>query len=247
MKIKTIIIDDEKYARKNLLLELTNFSNEIEIIGEAHNVETAVNKINELKPDLIFLDIHLGDGTGFDVLDRITNKKIMVVFLTAFDQYAIKALKTNALDYMLKPLNKKELVDVLSKVREFELEKQEMIQALLQEMKKKNSSQKIAISSSDGLKFYPINSIVRCQSNGNYTNIFFENKKKITASKTLKHFEEILIEHQFERVHNSHLINLKFISKYVNKDNGYIVLNDGEEIPISQRKKSVVLATLEKI
>ena len=240
MKQRTIIIDDEKYARENLIHELEKYNDIIEIIGEANNVESAIEIIDNLKPNLIFLDINLGDGTGFNVLENVMFNDFKTVFVTAYDQYAIKALKINAIDYLLKPLNKTELKEVVDKIVSLETKMQIQVQEILSQVKNNFRSKK-------GLILYEIDSIIRCQSDGNYTMIFFNDKKKIISSKTLKHFDELLGEYGFERIHNSHLVNINYITKYLNKDGGFLMLSDGYEVPISQRKKTYVMSILEKI
>ena len=247
MKQRTIIIDDEKYARENLIHELEKYNDIIEIIGEANNVESAIEIIDNLKPNLIFLDINLGDGTGFNVLENVMFNDFKTVFVTAYDQYAIKALKINAIDYLLKPLNKTELKEVVDKIVSLETKMQIQVQEILSQVKNNFRSKKIAIPSTEGLILYEIDSIIRCQSDGNYTMIFFNDKKKIISSKTLKHFDELLGEYGFERIHNSHLVNINYITKYLNKDGGFLMLSDGYEVPISQRKKTYVMSILEKI
>ena len=246
MKFKTLIIDDVKYARENLTFALLSFSNEIQIIGEANSVETARIAIEELKPDLIFLDINLGDGTGFDVLENLKFTDFKLVFLTAYDQYAIKALKVNAIDYLLKPMNILELKDVIQKIIRLEYKDTLRISNLLETVKD-NKPKKIAIPSQDGISFYEIYEIIRCQSDGNYTNIYFTDKSKTLSSKTLKFFEETLEGLGFERIHNSHLINVKHVKKYINLDGGFLKMSDDVEVPISQRKKTYVLNLLENL
>lgn len=246
-KQRTILIDDEKYARENLTGELIKFEETIAIIGEAGSVETAINMINERKPDLIFLDINLGDGTGFDVLEKVGFKKFKTVFLTAYDQYAIKALKINALDYLLKPLNKVELTEVIHKINLHEEQMQEQIKELLNQVREKSAPKKVTILSSDGLILYDIEEIIRCQSDGNYTIIYFKNKTKIISSKTLKHFDDMLSDLGFHRIHNSHLVNLIHLKRYINSDGGYLKMTDDSEVPISQRKKTQVLTILESL
>ena len=223
MKQRTIIIDDEKYARENLIHELEKYNDIIEIIGEANNVESAIEIIDNLKPNLIFLDINLGDGTGFNVLENVMFNDFKTVFVTAYDQYAIKALKINAIDYLLKPLNKTELKEVVDKIVSLETKMQIQVQEILSQVKNNFRSKKIAIPSTEGLILYEIDSIIRCQSDGNYTMIFFNDKKKIISSKTLKHFDELLGEYGFERIHNSHLVNINYITKYLNKDGGFLM------------------------
>ena len=246
LKLKTILIDDEKYSRENLMAELEPFSGMIQVIGESNSMTSAVKQIDELKPDLIFLDINLGDGTGFDVLEKITHHKFKLIFLTAYNQYAIKAFKFNAIDYLLKPLNKEDLKNVLERIRRNEQDSNPLLHEILENMQSMKPK-KIAIPSQDGFSLHPIEDIVRCQSDGNYTKIHFASCPKILSSKTLKYFDDMLQDLEFERVHNSHLVNINHIKKYVNVDGGTLKMSDGSQVPISQRKKSQVLSAIERI
>lgn len=246
MKLRTVLIDDEKYARENLRAELEPYSDVLELVGEANSVEQALELIDGERPELIFLDINLGDGTGFDVLEKVKHKEFKLVFLTAYNQYAIRAFKFNALDYLLKPLDKKELATVIEKVQRLIHQHQPLLEEILKNMEGLQSK-KIAIPSQDGFSLHPIDEIIRCQSDGNYTLIYFNDKHKILSSKTLKYFDDLLTNSHFERVHNSHLVNLNHIKKYSNIDGGSLKMSDGSEVPISQRKKSHVLTVLERM
>ncbi|TNE53778.1 MAG: response regulator transcription factor [Bacteroidetes bacterium] len=247
-QIRALIIDDEKYARQNLLDELKAYDDFLEIIGEANSVESGVERIAELDPDLLFLDINLGDGTGFDLLEKIDRQEIKVVFITAYNQYAIKAFRFSALDYLLKPLNQQELSETLNKIKmEFQ---QQQRRPLLNEILRNIEGfrpKRIAIPAQDGFSLHDTSEIIRCQSDGNYTQLFFENGQKMLSSKTLKYFQDLLQEYRFERVHNSHLVNLQHIKRYLNQDGGVLQMSDGSQVPISQRKKSQVLAVLERL
>lgn len=244
MKITTIIIDDEKYSCENIRAELLTFSDSINIVGEAYSVASAVPLIEQLRPDLIFLDINLGDGMGFDVLEKIKHRQFKLVFVTAYDQYAIRAFKFNALDYLLKPLNKLELNRVMEKIISEQSKQSIRIDELLKNLREKKPK-KIVIPSQEGYTLYEIDEIVRCQSDGNYTLIFLTNGQKILSSKTLKFFDDLLISMDFERIHNSHLVNMNHVKKYINLEGGVLKMSDESEIPISQRKKSHVLSVLE--
>lgn len=234
----TLIIDDEEQARNILADELKAFP-EINLIGEADGVEDAIEKIQRLKPDLIFLDIHLGYGNGFNVLNAIDNEDLKVVFVTAYDKYAVQAFKHNALHYILKPIHINDLKDVVRKLQTSS-EKLDAIKSKVHLLR----MNKIGIQTSDGISFHGIQEIVRCQSDSNYTVIFFANEPKLLSAKTLKDFEDMLTPLGFERVHHSHLVNLHHVRKYQNKDGGHLVMTDGSVIPISQRKKSSFLKVL---
>lgn len=233
--LRTIIIDDEKQARVILREELSLFK-EIEIIDEAESVDDAVRKILNHKPDLVFLDIHLGQGNGFDVLNKVAGNNFKVVFATAYDQYAVQAFKYNTLHYILKPIHKKDLLEVITKLNTATTELE-----IIRQKVNLIRNNRIAIQTGEGISFHDISSIIRCQSDSNYTLIFFSNEPKLLTARTLRDFEELLTTVGFERVHNSHLVNLAHVKKYSNKDGGHLVMSDNTIVPVSQRKKSQFL------
>jgi two-component system LytT family response regulator len=244
-KLKTIIVDDEKYSRENVRNALSNHHEILDVFAEANSVESAFALIEQERPDLVFLDINLGDGTGFDLLEKLQYRDFRLVFITAYDQYAIRAMKFSALDYLLKPLDKNELNQVMHRILMEEFKERKQIENLLQNVKNP-SSKKIAIPTNEGFNIHEIND-VRCQSNGNYTMIYFSDSSKILSSKTLKFFDDMFEGQGFERVHNSHLVNMNHIKKYINTDGGFLKMSDESEIPISQRKKAQVIQALEKL
>lgn len=244
MKLTTLIIDDEKYSRENIREELLRHEDVLSVVGEANSVASAVELIDQLRPKLIFLDINLGDGMGFDVLDKVQYRGFKLVFVTAYDQYAIKAFKFNALDYLLKPLNRSELDQVIKRIVNENQGQSLQLDELLKNIRDPKPK-KIVIPSQDGFTFYEVQEIVRCQSDGNYTLIFLANGQKILSSKTLKFFDDLLISLGFERIHNSHLVNMNHVKKYINQEGGILKMSDDSEVPISQRKKSHVMSVLE--
>ena len=242
--IKAILIDDDSNLRSGMKGLLAMFAPQIEIIGEADTVETGVAIIEKVKPQLIFLDIQLTDGTGFDILEKITEKygkiESHVVFITAHEEFAIKAFRFSALDYLLKPVDPEELKKVIEKINKTILKNNEFsnVELLLENIKKQtNSFKRIALSNSDGIHLFDISDIIRCESEDNYTKFFIKNNKTILISKTLKEYEELLTAHGFERIHQSHLINLAYLKSYIKKDGGYVMMSDNSHLPISQRKK----------
>ena len=242
--IKAILIDDDSNLRSGMKGLLAMFAPQIEIIGEADTVATGVAIIEKVKPQLIFLDIQLTDGTGFDILEKITEKygkiESHVVFITAHEEFAIKAFRFSALDYLLKPVDPEELKKVIEKINKTILKNNEFsnVELLLENIKKQtNSFKRIALSNSDGIHLFDISDIIRCESEDNYTKFFIKNNKTILISKTLKEYEELLAAHGFERIHQSHLINLAYLKSYIKKDGGYVVMSDNSNLPISQRKK----------
>jgi two-component system LytT family response regulator len=242
--ITALLIDDDKHLRKGMKSLLERYASDIRIIGEAESVQTGIEALQQHKPQVVFLDIHLADGTGFDILEELakTNGKTTshIVFITAHEQYALKAFKFSALDFLLKPVDPEELQKTIVKIRET-LEKNtsfEHIDLLLENIRKKvDHFKRIALSTSDGIHLFEISDIIRCESQDNYTQFFIKNHKPLLISKTLKEYEELLTEHGFERIHQSHLINLAYLKSYIKTDGGYVIMADNTNIPISQRKK----------
>lgn len=242
--ITALLIDDDKHLRKGMKSLLERHAPEIRIIGEAGNVKTGIVAIGKHQPQVVFLDIHLTDGTGFDILEQLTktNGKLTshVVFITAHEQYALKAFKFSALDFLLKPVDPEDLKKSIVKIKEA-LEKNtsfEHIDLLLENIRKKvDNFKRIALSTSDGIHLFEISDIIRCESKDNYTQFFIKNHKPLLISKTLKDYEELLSEHGFERIHQSHLINLSYLKSYIKTDGGYVIMGDNAKLPIAQRKK----------
>jgi len=251
--ITAILIDDDINLRNGMKGLLSLYAPEITIIGEADSVASGVEAIEKLNPQVVFLDIQLNDGTGFDILEKLAarNGKTTshIVFITAHEQYAIKAFRFSALDFLLKPVDPDELKKVIEKIKSV-LEKSDNyahIDLLLENIRKKvDNFKRIALSNSDGIHLFEISDIIRCESEDNYTKFFIRNSKPILISKTLKEYEEMLTNHGFVRVHQSHLINLAFLKSYIKKEGGYVIMTDNSTIPISQRKKEQLQEILTK-
>lgn len=242
--ITAVLIEDDKHLRTGLKALLDRYTNDILIIGEAESVKTGIAVIEKLRPQVIFLDIHLTDGTGFDILERLTkvNGKLNahIVFITAHEQYAVKAFKFSALDFILKPVDPEELQFTIAKIKEAVGKNNsfENIDLLLENIRKKvDNFKRIALSTSDGIHLFEVSDIIRCEAKINYTQFFIKNHKPVLISKTLKEYEELLAEHGFERIHQSHLINLSYLKSYIKTDGGYVIMADNSNIPIAQSKK----------
>ena len=252
--IKAILIDDDQNLREGMKGMLERFAPNIKIIGEADSVATGIEVMDTLKPQVVFLDIQLNDGTGFDILEQLAAKngaiKSNIVFITAHEQYAIKAFRFSALDFLLKPVDPEELQKVIVKI-ESVLEKTNdyaHIDLLLENIRKKvDNFKRIALSTSDGIHLFEISDIIRCESEDNYTKFYIKNSKPVMISKTLKEYEELLTEHGFERIHQSHLINLNYLKSYIKKDGGYVIMADESHLPISQRKRERLQEILKTI
>lgn len=247
MKLNTLIIDDEKQARNSLRSDLCKHEDAITILGEADSVEAAVKLINDKKPDLVFLDINLGDGSGFNVLEKTTFKNFKTIFVTAYDQYAIKAFKVSALDFLLKPVDLDELAEAIKKAKSLITPNtsEEQIK-VFREIKINDSEKKIVLKELDAVHIVKVNDLIACEASGIYTTFYLSTNKQIVVSKNLKEYEEILEPYGFLRVHNSFLINSNKIEKFEKTDGGFLIMEGGQRVPVSQRKRDVVTDFLKK-
>lgn len=246
--IKTIIIDDEQHCTDRLirlLNELKEF--EVEIAGFASTVEEGLQLIKNNQPDLVFLDVNLGNGSGFDLLKKSGKINYSIIFCTAYDQYAVQAFRFSALDYLLKPVSKELLGEALLKMNK--QKEENIIERKLELLFQNNHSthKRIAIPDVKGIVFVPLNDIIRCQGNVNYTQIFLRNGEQFLASKTIKEFEELLKEYNFFRLHNSHLVNLDTIKRYKKGSGGSVLLEDGTELDVSVRRKDEFLRKMKNL
>lgn len=249
--IRAIIIDDEQHCSNRLTDLLNRFCKQaVTIAGTFKNVDDAVAGINTLKPDLVFLDIQLHDQTGFDLLERISQIDFEVIFTTAYDNYAIQAFKFSAVDYLLKPIDPDDLVQSVGKLQKIfhQRELTEKFDALLHNIKTADTlSKKITVATSKGLLFLQVSDITRCQSDVNYTTIYLKDKQQIVVAKTLKEFEDMLSDHNFFRIHNSHLINMDCIKSYHKGKGGYVTLIDNTSLEVSTRRRDLFLKRVEEM
>ena len=233
MSIKTLIVDDMPLAIANLQADLEEVDN-IEVVGTAHGVMEAAKQIKKLKPDLLFLDIHMGDGDGFDLLEMISDEGLAVIFTTASKDHAIKAFQFKAIDYLLKPIDPQLLDQAIDKV----------VQAhSVQTPQKSTKSGSIALNTQEEIRLVNIADIIRLEAMSNYTNFHLAGGSKILVTKTLKEFEKVLPE-SFLRVHQSHLVNRDQIDAYIKTEGGYLKMKDGADVPVSVRKKAQVVEML---
>jgi two-component system, LytTR family, response regulator len=242
--ITALLIDDDINLRNGMKGLLAMYAPEIMIIGEADGVQSGVDAMDKHKPQVVFLDIQLNDGTGFDILEQLASRNgkssSHIVFITAHEQYAVKAFRFSALDFLLKPVDPEELQKVIEKIKKVlnTTDNYAHIDLLLENIRKKvDNFKRIALSTAEGIHLFEISDIIRCESEDNYTRFYLRNNKPVLISKTLKEYEELLGEHGFERIHQSHLINLAYLKSYIKKDGGYVVMSDNSNLPISQRKK----------
>lgn len=242
-KIKAIIIDDELSSLRNLQQKLNEFCPSVHVVATAQKPEEAILLINHHKPDVIFLDIEMPKMSGFRMLEELGEANFEIIFTTAYNHYAVEAIRIAAFDYLLKPIAIKELqtaVERLNKLRNYQTrEKIDILKSSLNE--KKTQDDKIAISTSEGLEFIPIKNILHIESSSNYSKIYLQNEKTIMVTKLLKDFEDMLIPYHFYRIHNSHLINLNYIQKYLRGNGGRVIMQDGTTIEVARRKKEEFL------
>ncbi|WP_420551484.1 LytR/AlgR family response regulator transcription factor [Tenacibaculum aiptasiae] len=240
MKLKAIIIEDEAIGRDILRNYLSKYCLNVQLIGEASNIDEGQKLIENNNLDLVFLDVEMPYGNGFDLLDRINNQTFETIFVTAYDHYAIEALNNQATYYLLKPISIDELIKAVSLVTEIKEREKELENTVLLP-KNNQASKKITIPQQDGFEVIDINDIQFCKADDNYTEIHFLNSKKL-VSKTLKYFEELLKESSFARVHKSYLVNVNMIVKYKKGKGGSVILSNGQEIMVSSSKKANLLS-----
>ena len=245
--IKILIVDDEASARNILQLLIEKHIHVKKEIRSCESPVEALEVIKEFQPTLLMLDIEMPHMNGFDLLNRIGSWNFDVIFTTAYDRYAIKAIRFSALDYLLKPVDIPELQNAINRhiVKKEYQQQESLVNNLINNLQQKDANNfKLALSTTEGVFFFEPGEIVRCQGENNYTHFFFTEHKPLIVSKTLKEYEEILQEHDFIRAHKSHLVNKRFV-KYLDKE-GLLWLTDGTHIVVSRRKKDEVLKVLRK-
>lgn len=246
--LTAFVVEDIPEALEMLCNDLEKNHPELTLIGRATSVVAAAKQLQIKQPDILFLDIMLGDGTGFDVLELVPNLNSKVIFITASDEYAIKAFKFSAIDYILKPYSLEDLSTSIQKATSQITPKQDQIDVLKEIIKNPyHKPSKISLHTSERVIIVEIDDIIRCQSDNNYTTFHLKNEQKILVSKTLKYYANILISLGFIRSHQSHLVNKKYIKEFVKSDGGYLVLNNHFNVPVSARKRSEILEILKEI
>lgn len=243
--MKGIIIEDMPAAAELLKKDLAEYCPEIEIIGQADSVISAAKLLKSLQVDIVFLDIMLGDGTGFDLLQILPEMNFKLIFVTASDEFAIRAFKYAAVDYLLKPINPAELKDAVSRAVEQISHSSESLSLLNETISKPDELPKrISLHTLEKIIVVEIKDIIHCKAEANNTIFFIRDRPKVFVTKTLKFFDKILQPHGFTRVHQSHLINSAFIHAFIKKDGGYLKMDNGDEVPVSVRKKAEVMEML---
>ena len=247
---KIMIVDDEKPTRELIKNMLLGFDMELEINIESNNVKTAVEQFDVFQPDILLLDIQMPDGNGFDVLRKIDQEKIHVIFITAYQEYAIQAIKFSAVDYILKPIDARELKESIEKALELiHFDQQNIKESLkvLEENLIPQKRKKMVLKTQESNYIVSIDDIIRCESDKNYTFFYLQEGKKILVSKTLKDFDILLSPYNFCRVQQSHLINLNFVDRYDKIDGGSVIMKDNSSVPLSPQKKDIFFKMLEEL
>ncbi|WP_255431202.1 LytTR family DNA-binding domain-containing protein [Pedobacter sp. N36a] len=248
--MRAILIDDEISNLENLRTLLEKHCPQVTIIAVAQNVSDAVDAIEKYLPDLVFLDIQMGEQTGFEVLKQLPKRNFEVVFVTAYDQYGIQAVKFAALDYLLKPIDIEELVDAVHKAKHKLAAQMQTSQLdfLLQQLKKPEANvSKIALQMQSEIRYVTLSEIIRCEADNTYTHFFLEDNEKILVSKSLKEYADLLRPKGFLRTHQSHLVNPKYVKSWLKEDGGILLLLSGEKIPISKPNKHSVKQALQQL
>ena len=245
--IRAIIVEDEEKARSNLMQILSEYCSNVEVVDAQDNVKSGVQAIQQHSPDLVFLDVHMQGETGFDLLEQIGSIDFEIIFTTAHNEYAVKAFKFSAIDYLLKPVDIDELINAVKKAgdkikHDATKERYELV---IENLKgQKSTFNKIALPTAEGLIFVQVAEIIRCESEDNYTHFFLKDGERILVSKTIKYFEELLTDQDFFRVHQSHLININHIKEYHKGEGGYAIMSDDSAVIVSRRKKEAFLTKL---
>jgi len=245
---KVLIIDDENRTRKLIAKMIESFGMDVETIPEGENVQSGIAAIKRYNPDIVFLDIQMPDGTGFDVLSSIPNKTFEVIFITAHEEFAIKAIKFSALDYLLKPVDSTELKAALEKALIRIKGHSSPVQFdALQKNILPLEKRRLVLKTQESVHVVELDQIIRCEADRNYTSFFLLDNKRILVSKTLKEYETLLSGHNFLRVQQSHLVNIDYVDRYDKKNGGAVVMKDGSEVPLSPAKRDLFFKRLGNI
>lgn len=241
-----IIIEDQPHARQALETELAEHCPQLQLLGAAPSVVEAAKLLRTISPDLIFLDILLGDGTGFDLLEIFPDLSARIIFVTASDEYALRAFRFAAVDYLLKPVETAQLVSAVERaMASIHADRSESLALLSETIRSpERLPERISLHTQDKILVTPIDEIVRCESDSNNTRFVLANGKTEFVTKTLKHFERLLGGHHFLRVHQSHLVNLRWVQEFQKRDGGYLLLRNGDTVPVASRKRQEVIEQL---
>jgi two-component system LytT family response regulator len=242
--LTAIIIDDERRSRNTLRQKLAQHCPAVQVVAECENGEEGIKRIEEKDPAIVFLDVEMPRMNGFTMLQQLHKRNFELIFITAYDHYAIQAIKFSALDYLVKPIEIKELVQAIGRVEEKQRNSlpNQRLELLLQNLEQNKEERLcIALPTNNGLEFIRMEYIVHLEAHDNYTHIFLNDNRKYVVSRTLKEFEELLPAKTFFRIHNSHIINKNFADRYIRGEGGQVVLSNGAVLDIAKRKKAEFL------
>lgn len=246
MPLRAVLIDDEQPSIDNLVAIFNEFFKDVEVIGIANNGADGKQLIKKLQPDVVFLDVEMPGMDGLDLLRSFDNIQFEVVFVSAFQQYAVQAFRLAAIDFLLKPVDLDELEQCLERIRNKQVAEQRLksLKTFIDNYSPGSQSRKIPLATADRLHFVKVNSIIRCEGSSNYSIFYLGSGQKIVVSKTLKEYENSLKKYDFLRVHQSHLVNKEHIVNLVKSDGGYLHMADGFDVPIARSRKEFVINTL---
>ncbi len=243
--IRAILIDDEKHCRETLCIQLERYCPEVQLLAQCSSAAEGLKVIREQKPALVFLDVEMPLMNGFEMLQQLPEIPFEIIFTTGYDAYAIKAIRFSALDYLLKPIDKEELQKAVAKARHQQDQSTTLthqLSVLMEKLANKQGVlQKIALPTQTGFELVPLESILKCESESNYTHIYLKGGRKILVSRTLKEIEELLEGHPFLRVHHSYIANLNEIVRYVRGEGGYLIMSDDSSVMVSRSRKDSLL------
>ncbi len=251
--IRVVLVDDELQSSKSLAIKLKTIAEDIEIVGSFNHPDKAISGIRKLKPAAVFLDIEMPGMNGFQLLEKMEEFDFEVIFVTAYDEYTLNALRISALDYLLKPVDTEDLKNALVRLRkkismlENSSHKKEQLELLSDTLKEQHTPKRLALATLQGIVFLKINEIIRVEALSNYSTFFLINKQKIMVSKTLKEFEPILTMQNFFRISRSCIVNTDYIVKYKNEDGGVLELQDGSEVSVGPNRKNELVELLSRI
>jgi two-component system LytT family response regulator len=243
MKVRALVVEDKPANRENLIGLLQMYCPQVLVIGEAADNDEALEKINALNPDLVFLDVRMPGGDIFTMLEKVKEIRFGIIFVTAYDEYAFRAFQFNALDYLLKPIDLHKLIESVNRAIESISLKEEnaRLRNLVDNRKRNDQDKRIALPQEDKIDFIPVREIIRCQSESNYTRFFLESGTVIMVTRTLKEFELALESCGFIRTHQSHLVNSIHVKTLVKRDGGYLKMSDGSSVPVSRARREDIL------
>lgn len=247
-KMRAVVIDDEKNCIDVIAALTRKYTDDLEIIGTFQNGQDALEEIDALRPDLVFLDIEMPIVNGFEFLERTNYKEFKIIFTTAYNEYAIKAIRHHAFDYLLKPIQRKEFINTIVRLRkEGTINTTNEIDQLLEYMSRQGNSNKIVVSTSEGMHFLSLDEIMYVKAEGAYSCFFKDTGGKLLVSKTLKEVDELISSSHFLRVHASYIVNFEFIQRYLRGEGGYLELTNSDRIPVSRSRKTELLSFMERL